>query len=1010
MKKSIYIFLLLLLNTFYLSSQTIIPVVQTGHTGSVLFVEWDPTSRYVASIDSNNELVINDLISGKVFYSTKIQAQDDLVALNFKNERDLYIYGQSLVYHFDMLTLKLELNISFEQYSMKTRTDKLKMKGSVVRKGMSKLYNRDAYTDFTYAITSNDENIIVAGDEKGGLYFCNNKLKVKKFTKSHFARINHIAFSPNNKYVAVASADRSISVWQTPSYDLEKRIIPRSFNISSLESFSNDNLIAFGDELGFVYLLKFEEDKVSCEGINAHNGKINDICFSPNSNIIGTAGGDNRAAIEDFENKKVLQYFILHPKSTKAKQTFNIKGIQQRASSDDKTRKNWFDENVYSVAISPDGKNIAYSGGKWGLSNPVLKVSSISGLKINLPKEQRKSKRTNLGLGSKDNKHIFHQIIFTDNKDFIGLGEEQDRGVKFNMNITGYKQQESNNTSNLLNKENPNNLLITEIIKEKSADNYIVKKDYSNGDVYTCNGYEIIRKHNGKEITFKGHRGPINDFQILKGKDYLISAAEDASMNVWDLSTGEILLSIYVVDMGKLIFITPDNYYMATGDALTGMGFNFNGKVFPAEQFDLKFNRPDYILESFGYFDEDIIDVYHKAYQKRLAKLGFTEKMLDGKIDLPEIKIANAANISLKTTQKTCKLNLEMLDHNYVLDRLNIYVNDVPIYGTKGLSLLEENSKSIIKEVEIPLSDGDNYIYISCLNSKGVESLKQEVKIFYDKANKEKPDLYLISLAVSEYEQSEYNLRYTINDGDGFMKLFENSKSFNNVNVYSLHNKECTRDNVLALKDKLMKSKVDDYVYVHIAGHGLLDDELDFYFATVDIDFDDPAKNGLKYDEIEGILDGIPARNKLLLMDACHSGEVDKDDDFATDDKNSEDDTRGVTMFTNKNKNKPKTGLRNSFELMRLLFADLKKGTGTVVISAASGSGYALEIEKIENGIFTYCLINGIQKGKADTNKDKIISVSELRNYIFNGVKELSNGKQQPTSRQENLMNDFRVW
>ncbi|HPX75053.1 MAG TPA: caspase family protein [Bacteroidales bacterium] len=1010
MKKSIYILFLLLLNTFYLSSQTIVPVVQAGHTGSVLFVEWDPTSRYVASIDSNNELVINDLISGKVFYSTKIQTYDNLVALNFKSERDLYVYGQIEVYHFDMLNLKLEK--SFGSYSSRPHANVLKMKGAVVSKGMSKLYNRDTYTDFSYSTTSNDENIIVAGDEKGGLYFCNNKLKVKKFTKSHYARINHIAFSPNNKYIAVGSADRSISVWQIPSYNLEKRIIPRSFNISSLESFKDDNLIAFGDELGFVYLLKFEEDKITCEGVNAHNGKINDICFSPNSNVIGTAGGDNRAAVVDFENKKVLQYFILHPKSTKAKQTFNIKGIQARASSDEKTRKNWFDENVYSVAISPDGKNIAYSGGKWGLSNPVLKVSSISGLKINLPKEQRKSKRVNLGLGSKDNKHIFKQIIFTDNKDFIGLGEEENRGIIFNMNITGYKQKERNSTSNLLNKENPNNLLITEIEKEKSPDSYdyIVKKDYSNGDIYTCNGFEISRQHNGKTITFKGHRGPINDFQILKGKDYLISAAEDASMNIWNLSTGEMLLSIYVVDMGKLIFITPDNYYMATGDALTGMGFNFDGKVFPAEQFDLKFNRPDYILESFGYFDEDIIDVYHKAYQKRLAKLGFTEKMLDGKIDLPEIKIANAADISLKTTQNICKLNLEMLDHNYVLDRLNIYVNDIPIYGTKGLSLLEENSKSITKEIEIPLSDGDNYIYISCLNSKGVESLKQEIKIFYNKAIKEKPNLYLISLAVSEYEQSQYNLRYTINDGDGFMKLFQNNKSFNNINIYSLHNQECTKDNVLALKDELMKSKVDDYVYVHIAGHGLLDDELDFYFATVDIDFDDPAKNGLKYDEIEGILDGIPARNKLLLMDACHSGEVDKDDDFATDDKNSEDDTRGVTMFTNKNKNKPKTGLRNSFELMRLLFADLKKGTGTVVISAASGSGYALEIEKIENGIFTYCLINGIQKGKADTNKDKIISVSELRNYIFNGVKELSNGKQQPTSRQENLMNDFRVW
>jgi uncharacterized caspase-like protein len=192
-----------------------------------------------------------------------------------------------------------------------------------------------------------------------------------------------------------------------------------------------------------------------------------------------------------------------------------------------------------------------------------------------------------------------------------------------------------------------------------------------------------------------------------------------------------------------------------------------------------------------------------------------------------------------------------------------------------------------------------------------------------------------------------------------------------------------------------MKSNVDDYVYIHIAGHGLLDDNLDFYFATADINFSNPSQNGLKYDEIEGLLDGIPARNKLLLMDACHSGEVDKDD--------------GVTMFSTKTESKPKTGLQNSFELMRLLFADLKKGTGTVVISAASGGGYALENEDIENGIFTYCLIEAVSKSKADANDDKEISVSELRNYIFEGVKRLSDGKQQPTSRSENLMNDFNV-
>ena len=120
-----------------------------------------------------------------------------------------------------------------------------------------------------------------------------------------------------------------------------------------------------------------------------------------------------------------------------------------------------------------------------------------------------------------------------------------------------------------------------------------------------------------------------------------------------------------------------------------------------------------------------------------------------------------------------------------------------------------------------------------------------------------------------------------------------------------------------------MKTNVDDYVYVHIAGHGLLDDDLNWYFATQNIDFFDPSVNGLKYEEIESVLDGIPARNKLLLMDACHSGEVDKEDGVEIADKAEGDETRGA-VTVNKRK-KTKNSLGNSFELMRLLFSDRTK-------------------------------------------------------------------------------------
>ena len=68
-------------------------------------------------------------------------------------------------------------------------------------------------------------------------------------------------------------------------------------------------------------------------------------------------------------------------------------------------------------------------------------------------------------------------------------------------------------------------------------------------------------------------------------------------------------------------------------------------------------------------------------------------------------------------------------------------------------------------------------------------------------------------------------MRYTINDGKGFIKLFSgNTREFDHIYIDTLYNSSCTRENVLALKDKLMKTGVDDYVYVHIAGHGLLDD------------------------------------------------------------------------------------------------------------------------------------------------------------------------------------------
>ncbi|MDD4150749.1 MAG: WD40 repeat domain-containing protein, partial [Bacteroidales bacterium] len=610
MKKMFLTIMILTISLAALFSQEIVPVVQAGHSGAILYVEWDPTSRYIASIDINNELVINDIISGKMFYRLKIPGDKLVMALSFDSENSLRLATISKTYKFDMKTLTLEDGSGKMQRKM--LSNDFKIHGAVLKKGSKSLFNRDAYSQFTFAANSIDGNYVVAGDERGCVYFCNKNLSLKEFDNTHFLSVNDIDFSADGKFVAIASSDRSISVWSLPDFKFEKRVIPRSFNVSAIISHPNDSLIAFGDELGFAYLLKFENDKISCQGVNAHNGVINDICFSPNSNITGTAGSDNVAAIVDFENKTVLQKFRLQPNTSKVKQTFNIQSIQEKATNEDKSEI-WFDENVYSVAISPDGKSIAYSGGKWGLTNPVLKVASINNLNINKSKEERKPKKADLGLMSKNNVHIFKQLLFANDKEFYGWGEDQNKAVRFSTTITGYTEKDQTSTSSIFAKNPPANLLVIEEIYDKTTtSDYIIKTNPANGDTYTCRGFEIERKTKaGKTTKFTGHRGYINDFELITGKNYLISSGEDASMIIWNLETGEKLLNIYVVDMGKLIFITPDNYYMATGDALTGLGFNFDSKVFPAKQFDIRYNRPDYVLESFGYFDKSMIELYH---------------------------------------------------------------------------------------------------------------------------------------------------------------------------------------------------------------------------------------------------------------------------------------------------------------------------------------------------------------------------------------------------------------
>ena len=147
-------------------------------------------------------------------------------------------------------------------------------------------------------------------------------------------------------------------------------------------------------------------------------------------------------------------------------------------------------------------------------------------------------------------------------------------------------------------------------------------------------------------------------------------------------------------------------------------------------------------------------------------------------------------------------------------------------------------------------------------------------------------------------------------------------------------------------------------------------------------------------------------------MDACNSGENDKTELIKREleQKNSKMDStqilaaRGVII-------KLEDENKSNFKKMNELFVNVRNNTGSVIISAAGGQESALEAitvdgKSIENGAFSYCVLEYL---KNNTKNPEELTVNKIKNYVEKRVEEITNGKQQPTSRQETMEVDWRL-
>jgi len=467
--------------------------------------------------------------------------------------------------------------------------------------------------------------------------------------------------------------------------------------------------------------------------------------------------------------------------------------------------------------------------------------------------------------------------------------------------------------------------------------------------------------------------------------------------------------------------VTPDNYYIHRGDTVNGIHFVQGFNTFPFEQFDLRLNRPDIVLDRLG-APPEASTIAKELREKRLKRMGVTEDMLKPDFHLPEIQFAT--EVPATSDSRDISLQVKASDTTYPLDRLRVYVNDVPVNGKDGESLRALNAQSLDRTIPINLSAGKNKIQISVLNNAGAESLYATAEVNCT-APAAKPNLYLVAMGVSNYANKEFNLKYAAKDAEDLAAKLKacSGNAYGEVKELLLKDGEVTKDALVKVREFLKPATVDDSVILFMAGHGLLDNKYDYYFGTSDMDFNNPAGRGIAFDDMDDILADLPSRKKSLLMDTCHAGELDADEKkvLAAADASA---TGAIQLASNNAVAVRAVGTRGMavkgiegakgksewYERISAMFVDLRRGSGSTILSSSAGAEYAFESGEQKNGLFTYAVLEALDgKNAADADKDGHVTMKELCESVKKRVQDLSGGKQTPNTRRLNLESDFTV-
>ena len=295
------------------------------------------------------------------------------------------------------------------------------------------------------------------------------------------------------------------------------------------------------------------------------------------------------------------------------------------------------------------------------------------------------------------------------------------------------------------------------------------------------------------------------------------------------------------------------------------------------------------------------------------------------------------------------------------------------IYGRGIVISPKRKQKRHEFQKRIRLDKGENILQIKAIDSDGLETMR-EVIVNYIETRK---NIWAVVVGIDNYENVQH-LRYASSDAQAFYDYLVQNFNVPKDNVTLLLNQEARLDNIKSTLGTHLKRKAgkDDMVLIYFAGHGATEadtaspdgDGLEKYILPYDADLKDLFATALPMSDIARIFSRIQSERLIFIADACYSGAR----------------TIGIP------------GMRAT--ISESFINRISTGKGRVIITASGANEISVEDDDLKHGVFTYYLLEGL-KGKADFDRDGIITVDEAYTYVSSNVPEATGQAQHPVKK-----------